>query len=164
MTCPSSLAGWPGIEPTPSVPPVVVPRGQTQGSAAGDREAVETSRFVLIVDDDPDLLDVTSFVIQSEGIAVETARNGQEALSVLRAGGLPGLVLLDLMMPVMNGWEFLAEVAKDPVLDAIPVVVLTAAEHTQVPGAAEVLTKPMDLAALLRVVERYVRGDDDAGD
>src|SRR5579872_6717093 len=104
MTCPSSLAGWPGIEPTPSVPPMVVPWAQPHEAGAGDRETVETSRSVLIVDDDPDLLDVTSFVIENEGIVVETARNGQEALAALRAGGLPGLVLLDLMMPVMNGW------------------------------------------------------------
>ena len=122
------------------------------------------SRFVLIVDDDPNLLEVTSFVIESEGMAVETARNGEEALALLRAraGHLPGLVLLDLMMPVMNGWEFLEAVAKEPSLKVIPVVVLTAAERAQIPGAVEVLRKPMDLPALLRVVERYVRGDDDA--
>jgi CheY-like chemotaxis protein len=143
---------------------MLVPRAQPHGCAAGDREAVETSRFVLIVDDDPDLLDVTSFVLENEGIVVETARNGQEALTLLRAGRLPGLVLLDLMMPVMNGWEFLAEVAKDPELDAIPVVVLTAAERREVPGAAAVLAKPMDLVALLRVVERYVRGNDRGDD
>jgi CheY-like chemotaxis protein len=136
---------------------------QPHGTAAGDGKQVDTSRIVLIVDDDPDLLDVTSFVIESEGIGVETARNGQEALALLRAGTLPGLVLLDLMMPVMNGWEFLEEVAKDPSLQAIPIVVLTAAERTQVSGAMEVLRKPMDLTALIRVVERYVRGDDDAG-
>src|SRR5262249_6405268 len=137
MTHASSQAGWPGIEPNRSVPPMLVPRAQPHGCAAGDREAVETSRFVLLVDDDPDLLDVTSFVLENEGIVVETARNGQEALALLRAGRLPRLVLLDLMMPVMNGWEFLAEVAKDPELDAIPVVVLTAAERREVPGAAE---------------------------
>jgi CheY-like chemotaxis protein len=118
---------------------------------------------VLIVDDDPSLLEVTSFVIESEGVAVETAKNGEEALALLRAGRLPGLVLLDLMMPVMNGWEFLDEVAKDPLLKVLPVVVLTAAQRTQVPGVVEVLCKPVDLRALLRVVERYVRGDDDAG-
>jgi len=72
-------------------------------------------------------------------------------------------VLLDLMMPVMNGWEFLNEVAKDPLLREIPIVVLTAAKHVQVTGAVEVLSKPMDLAALLRVVEHYVRGDQSAG-
>jgi CheY-like chemotaxis protein len=136
---------------------------QPDSPAAGDRKDVDTSRAVLVVDDDPDLLDVTRFVIENEGIVVETARNGQEALALLRAGRLPGLVLLDLMMPVMNGWEFLEEVAKDPLLGAIPIVVLTAAERTQVSGAMEVLCKPVDLTALLRVVERYVRGDDGAG-
>ena len=124
---------------------------------------VDTSNFVLIVDDDLDLLEVTRFVIENEGMAVKTARNGEEALALLRAGRRPSLVLLDLMMPVMNGWEFLDEVAKDPSLRQIPIVALTAAEHVQVTGAVEVLSKPMDLVALLRVVERYVRGDRDAG-
>jgi CheY-like chemotaxis protein len=136
---------------------------QLSGSAEGDRKEVDKSKFALIVDDDPDLLEVTSFVIENEGIAVETARNGEEALALLRAGRLPRLVLLDLMMPVMSGWEFLDEVAKDPSLKMIPVVALTAAERAQVPGVVEVLCKPMDLKALLRVVERYVRGDNDAG-
>ena len=98
-------------------------------------------------------------VIENEGMAVETARNGAEALALLRAGRQPWLVLLDLMMPVMNGWEFLAAVANDPLLQELPVVVLTAAEHAQIPGALEVLNKPMELKELLRVVERYVRGD-----
>jgi CheY-like chemotaxis protein len=129
----------------------------------GDRKTVDSSKFVLIVDDDPNLLEVTSFVIESEGMAVETARNGREALTLLRAGRLPGLVLLDLMMPVMSGWEFLDEVAKDPSLRQIPIVVLTAAEHVQVTGAMEVLSKPMDLMALLRVVQRYLGGEENLG-
>ena len=153
----------PGIEPYRSVPPNIAPWAQPNGSAEGDRKKVDTSRFVLIVDDDPDLLEVTSFVIEDDGMAVATARNGAEALALLRAGRLPRLVLLDLMMPVMSGLEFLEEVAKDPLLKAIPVVVLTAAERVQVPAAKEVLPKPIDLTALLRVVEYYLRGDDDAG-
>jgi two-component system, chemotaxis family, chemotaxis protein CheY len=158
-----SLADCSGIEPHRSAPPMMAPWAPRNGSAEGDRKAVDTSKFVLIVDDDPNLLEVTSFVIESEGMAVKTARNGEEALALLRAGRLPVLVLLDLMMPVMNGWEFLDEVAKDPSLKLIPVVVLTAAERAKVPGTIEVLRKPMDLRALLRVVERYVRGDDEAG-
>jgi CheY-like chemotaxis protein len=141
----------------------VAPWVQPRCSAEGDQKDVDAVRFVLIVDDDPDLLDVTSFVIENEGMLVETARNGEEALALLGTGRLPALVLLDLMMPVMNGWEFLAAVASDPLLRGIPVVVLTAAEHAQVPGALEVLSKPMDLKELLRVVERYVRGDKGAG-
>jgi CheY-like chemotaxis protein len=124
----------------------------------GERREVDTSRYVLIVDDDPDLLEVTTFVIEGEGLAVETAKHGEEALAVMRAR-LPMLVLLDLMMPVMNGWEFLDEVSKDPKLRAIPVVVLTAGDHTHVPGAMAILIKPMDLGELIRVVERYVSGD-----
>jgi CheY-like chemotaxis protein len=123
----------------------------------------DTSSFVLIVDDDLDLLEVMRFVIENEGMAVETARNGEEALALLRTGRRPRLVLFDLIMPVMNGWEFLDEVAKDPSLEQIPVVALTAAEHLQVTGAVELLSKPIDLMALLRVVERYLRGEHDAG-
>ena len=158
-----AVAVCPGIEPHRSAPSKITPGVQPHRPAEGDRTEVDASRFVLVVDDDPDLLDVTSFVIENEGMAVETARNGEEALALLRAGRQPWLVLLDLMMPVMNGWEFLAAVANDPLLTGLPVVVLTAAEHAQVPGALEVLSKPMDLKELLRVVERYVRGDRDAG-
>ena len=143
----------------PPSPSLIRGAGGQPDGAAGPRKDVDPSSFVLIVDDDPDLLDATSFVIENEGIVVETARNGEEALTVLRARRLPGLVLLDLMMPVMNGWEFLDEVSKDPTLRAIPVVVLTAGDHTHVPGAMAILIKPMDLGELIRVVERYVSGD-----
>jgi CheY-like chemotaxis protein len=151
------------IEPHRSAPPKIAPWVQLHRFAEGDQQGVDTFKFVLVVDDDPDLLDVTSFVIETEGMAVETARNGEEALALLHAGRLPELVLLDLMMPVMNGWEFLAAVANDPLLRPVPVVVLTAAEHAEIPGALEVLSKPMDLEQLLRVVERYVRGEQGAG-
>jgi CheY-like chemotaxis protein len=157
-----AVAVCPGIEPHRSASPKITPLVQSHRPAEGNRTEVDASRFVLVVDDDPDLLDVTSFVIETEGMAVETARNGEEALTLLRAGRQPWLVLLDLMMPVMNGWEFLAAVANDPLLTGIPVVVLTAAEHAQIPGALEVLSKPMDLKELLRVVERYVRRGRDA--
>jgi CheY-like chemotaxis protein len=159
----TATAAGAGIAPHRMAAPRVAPWMQPHRSTEGDQKDADMIQFVLIVDDDPDLLDVTSFVIENEGMAVRTARNGEEALALLGTGRLPALVLLDLMMPVMNGWEFLAAVANDPVLRPIPVVVLTAAEHAQVPGALEVLSKPMDLKELLRVVERYVRGDPDAG-
>lgn len=161
MRC--ATAAGSGIEPHRSTLARAVHRAQPRGAAEGESAGVDTSNFVLTVDDDPDLLEVTSFVIEQEGMAVETARNGEEALALLRAGRRPSLVLLDLMMPVMNGWEFLTEIAKDPVLREIPIVVLTAAKQVQVTGAAEVLAKPMDLTALIRVVERYVRGGRNAG-
>jgi two-component system, chemotaxis family, chemotaxis protein CheY len=158
-----ATAACAGIEPHRSASSENVVWVQPNGAPGGDRKEVDTSKFVLVVDDDPSLLEVTSFVIESEGMAVKTAKNGEEALALLRAGRAPELVLLDLMMPVMNGWEFLEEIAKDPLLKVLPVVVLTAAARPEVPGVAGVLCKPMDLKALLRVVERYVRGDNDAG-
>jgi CheY-like chemotaxis protein len=119
---------------------------------------MHTSKFVLIVDDDPDILEVTSFALEGEGFSVETARHGEEALQRLRAGKLPAVVLLDLMMPVMNGWQFLEEVAKVPSFKEIPVAVLTAAARTEVPGAAAVLHKPISLELLIKIVEHYVHG------
>jgi two-component system chemotaxis response regulator CheY len=123
--------------------------------AAADRQKAD----ILVVDDDPSLLEVTRFVLESEGFRVETAKNGEEALQLLRAGKLPRLVLLDLMMPVMNGWQFLEEVARTPSLKTIPIVVLTAAAGSpEVRGAVTVLRKPMDLGLLIDAVERHVRG------
>jgi CheY-like chemotaxis protein len=92
---------------------------------------------------------------------VETAKNGEDALEVLRTGTRPGLVLLDLMMPVMNGWMFLDEIAKIPSFKAIPVVVLTAAQPKGVPGAVEVLRKPIDIVSLLAAIERHTGGGED---
>jgi CheY-like chemotaxis protein len=67
------------------------------------------------------------------------------------------------MMPVMNGWGFLDEVARDPSLEQIPIGVRTSAEHERVTGAVEVVSRPMDLTALRRVVECYGRGEQNAG-
>ena len=154
-----AIAACSVIEPYRAAAPGVASWLKPRSSRQGDQEDTGAAQFVLIVDDDPDLLDVTSFVIEGEGVAVETAKHGEEALALLRTGRLPTLVLLDLMMPVMNGWEFLAAIAKDPLFRAIPIVVLTASEHEQIPGAKDVLSKPMDLTELLRIVEHYVRGD-----
>jgi len=89
-------------------------------------------------------------------------RNGREALEVLRSqAASPGLILLDLMMPVMNGWELRAELAKAPASAAAPVVVFSGAGHVRQPAAemdvAEVLEKPVDAPVLLEVVARHYR-------
>ena len=148
----------PDVVPYSSASPDIGPPVQPNGSAENGRRKAHASKTVLVVDDDPDLLEVTRFVLESEGFAVETAKHGQEALAVLRTGEPPGLVLLDLMMPVMNGWTFLEELAKIPSLQEIPVVVLTASEAEGVPGAMEILRKPIDLGALIEAAERYTRG------
>ncbi len=123
------------------------------------------NRTVLVVDDDQDLLDVIQFVLEGERFSVLTARSGEEALERLRGGLRPVLVLLDLMMPVMNGWEFLERVVTQPALREIPVLVLTASEPESVPGAVGVLRKPFDLNVLIEAVERHARarGGDGGG-
>ena len=110
------------------------------------------------MDDEVDLLEVTQFVLESEGFRVETAKNGKDALTFLHTGRLPGLVLLDLMMPVMNGWEFLNEIAKTPSLQTIPIIVLSAAGPARIPGTLEVLHKPIDLGVLVATIERHTAG------
>ena len=131
--------------------PPVVPVVREQPA---DRVSTEP-KLVFVVDDEQDLLDVTTFVLESEGFRVKTARHGAEALELLCSGTRPELVLLDMMMPVMNGWEFLEAIARIPALRGIPIVVLTAAGSLGVPGVTEVLRKPFDLEDLMEVVERH---------
>ncbi len=116
---------------------------------------------VLVVDDDPDILETTRFVLESAGYRVSTAANGNEALILLHDEAAPCVILLDLMMPVMNGWEFRAEQALDPGLAGIPVIVVTgagrAAPKAASLGAACLLQKPVDLTTLLSKVQLYCK-------
>ena len=126
-----------------------------ESKAERDDSTGPAGKVVLVVDDEQGMLDVIRFVLEGEGFDVVTARNGVEALERLRAGMRPALVLLDMMMPVMSGWEFLDEVARVPALKLPPIVVLTAGGSTAIPGAAEILRKPYDLDVLLETVERH---------
>lgn len=113
---------------------------------------------VLVVEDDFDIRGVIRIALEAEGYTVATAENGREALDYLKAVGLPRLILLDLMMPVMDGWEFRAAQQADPAWASVPVVVISAdgrvSEKAQALGAAGGLTKPIDLDALLDTVRR----------
>jgi CheY-like chemotaxis protein len=121
-------------------------------------------RRVLIVDDDPDLSEVLRRVLHRCGYAVQVARNGREALEALRQGQGPEVVLLDLMMPDMNGWEFRAEQLKDPELSGIPVVVFSGhgkiEQDTASIKAAANLRKPVALEDLLQVLGRVLAGEE----
>jgi CheY-like chemotaxis protein len=115
---------------------------------------------VLVVDDDPFIRDVIAELLEDEGYAVESAANGEEALLVLQQRpGLPCVILLDLMMPRMNGWEFRAAQRADPLLAPIPVVTISAHVDLLGTGAqldvAEHLPKPVDVERLLTTVQRY---------
>jgi CheY-like chemotaxis protein len=112
------------------------------------------SATVLVVDDDAAIREVIAEVLRDEGYDVAEAANGAQALEALHAMAHPGLVLLDLMMPVMSGWEFLEEVRADGKLSHVPIVVVSA---MAAPGVSGHLLKPVDLDRLLQTVETFVR-------
>jgi CheY-like chemotaxis protein len=119
---------------------------------------VNRGEDVLIVDDDADMLEVMELVLRDAGYATRCALNGREALDVV-AHGMPGLILLDMLMPVMNGWQFSRDF-RARYGNEVPIVVATAAEHVRARSngmdAADVLPKPFEVADLLRVVARYL--------
>jgi CheY-like chemotaxis protein len=106
---------------------------------------------VLVVDDDQAIREVIAEVLRDEGYEVVCAENGVQAMRELHKNPRPDVVLLDLMMPVMSGWEVLEQVQQDSALAGIPVVVVSA---MNAPGAREHLCKPIDLDHLLATVER----------
>jgi CheY-like chemotaxis protein len=109
---------------------------------------------VLVVEDDEGIRESIRDLLQEEGYQVVTASHGEEALARMREG-IPAVVLLDLMMPVMNGWQFLERVAKDASLAEVPIVVISAAgESGALPHrVAGFIKKPIGLQALLDVVK-----------
>ncbi|MHB0868250.1 MAG: response regulator [Chloroflexota bacterium] len=117
------------------------------------------SKSILVVDDDRDLLTLVAFVLESEGYQVETSSDGQQGLEAV-SRGMPGLILLDMKMPVMDGWAFAREYHSRHNPGA-PIVVLTAADdakrRAEEIGAAGWIGKPFDLDALVAVVGRYVQ-------
>lgn len=111
----------------------------------------------MIVDDDPDIREELASALTREGYEVTEAADGVEALDALNAPGsmTPSLVLLDMMMPRMNGNEFLDVVAEHPRHKSIPVVVVSAYPGEVRRGAKKVMPKPISLNALLDVVAEY---------
>jgi CheY-like chemotaxis protein len=114
---------------------------------------------ILIVEDDKDIRQALVDVLTLETFRVTTAGNGKEALELLRNSPnswRPCFILLDLMMPIMNGWEFLLVQRSDPKLKDIPVMVCSAvADRTRFPGIVEFLKKPINIDELLTLVHRY---------
>jgi CheY-like chemotaxis protein len=115
--------------------------------------------YILIVEDDFDIREALTQILEDEGFQVRCASNGREALEVATSGPVPRLILLDLMMPVMNGWQFRAEQLKDPRLAAVPVLVISADPHLQSKaaalGVAGLLKKPIALDDLLSAVRLH---------
>lgn len=111
---------------------------------------------ILVVDDDPDILEALSEILESEGFGIRQARNGLEALDLV-ANLAPNLILLDLMMPVMDGWEFAERMRGRPEWARIPVIVLSADRNIGTKarelGALGYLAKPFELNELLSMVQ-----------
>jgi len=114
---------------------------------------------VLVVDDDPDIREMLRFVLEAAGYSVYVAENGKEALELLlEIEALPGLILLDLMMPVMSGDEMLRALKAVHSLAAIPVTIITASVTRTPREASGLLRKPVDLDTLLEVVTQRCGG------
>jgi CheY-like chemotaxis protein len=141
--------------------------GGALGVGVGPRPSVEGRAAVLIVDDDADVREVVGLVLREQGFATMEARNGIQALRMLRnLEPKPALVLLDLMMSAMDGWQLRLRLKEDPSLSEIPIVIITA--HAGVLGAQQaaasrqpVLQKPLDFDKLIRLVTEIVGPDRD---
>jgi CheY-like chemotaxis protein len=123
----------------------------------GPKVTRKTSDTVLVVDDDQDIREALCELLRDEGYQAVAVANGEEALSFLRSGNLPCVILLDLMMPVMDGWEFRRHQASDPELSKIPVIVITAAggQRASSISVEKVLSKPLHLDQVLEVLHQY---------
>jgi two-component system, chemotaxis family, chemotaxis protein CheY len=118
----------------------------------------EAADFVMVIDDDVDLLDALAMILERRGYRVLTATSGEHALEQLRVGPRPSLILFDLMMPGMNGWVLRQELLETPAYADIPAVVLSG-DHMVLrdappPRCTSTLKKPVDLETLLDVVKR----------
>ena len=119
------------------------------------------SRTVLVIDDDPNALDLLGRTLQSTGHRVVTASDGQEALRLARTLR-PAAITLDVVMPGMDGWEVLRELKLDPETRDIPVVMVTMTDDRETGyalGATEFLTKPIERGQLVQLLERYAPAD-----
>ena len=120
----------------------------------GGATAVE---YILVVEDDKDLRESLAEALELEVYATVCVENGQAALSHLATGARPCLILLDLMMPMMDGWTFRQEMLKDPSLASIPVIVMTAASAARAAAVAAqvVIYKPLHMSRVMDVVQEH---------
>ena len=127
-------------------------------AAGRNNSSSKPSKRLLLVEDDPAILHPLRDLLELEGYSVVTAQDGIEALARLRTER-PALIILDLMMPNMDGWEFRSRQLSDPSLATVPVVVLTADprahEDSKPLGNAIILRKPFDTNELLQIVREH---------
>jgi CheY-like chemotaxis protein len=122
------------------------------GDDEGDPDADLIRPRVLVVEDDPALRESLTELLEDEGYCVYAAGDGAEALRVLVKIARPSVILLDLMMPVMNGWDLISALKRDERFADIPVAVCSATVH-QRPPAMRFIKKPINLVTLIETVE-----------
>ena len=115
---------------------------------------------VLVVEDDEDTRSSTAELLRAFGYMVATAANGREAAALVAHGRPPDVILLDLSMPVMSGWEFLLVVRRDRRLAGVPVIIVSGDRVVKKPGGCDLfLAKPVSPAVLLATIQHYVGSD-----
>jgi DNA-binding response OmpR family regulator len=117
-----------------------------------DRDAAAPPRTLLVVEDDAGIRAALLEALSGEGFVVEIAADGAQAMALM-SGRLPDLVLLDLMMPTMTGWQLLEEMRRQPQLSHVPVFVVTAAQYAgRSPPGYPIFVKPLSLQYLVRSI------------
>ncbi len=159
LTAPGSRPSLPTDEGSAASAPLA----REESALTEDVQGARQRGTVLVVDDDADLRESIEVALLSYGHAVATAADGNEALAWLHEQSRqPCLVLLDLMMPGMNGFELRSQMSADPSLASIPVVVITGAgvlaDRRAHELRAEVLRKPIELGTLIDTVRRFCGG------
>ncbi len=132
-------------------------------STAQPMETFVKCKTVFIVEDDSSIRETLQQVIEYLGFKVVTANNGQEGLEKLATIERPCLILLDLMMPVMDGWQFLQAKREQDIITTIPVVIVSAyfhARNNQLPeGVKSIIKKPVNIDMLIEQVTEYCKND-----
>ncbi len=117
-------------------------------------------KHILIIEDDPPIRETLTELLEDEGFLVDSAANGEIALTWLRAHSAPHLILLDLMMPVKDGFEFRREQMSDTILSSIPVVIMSADAHVEQKagrlGGVGFIRKPPDIDEVLGAIAKYI--------
>jgi serine/threonine-protein kinase len=131
------------------------PRGEPEPWRATRAGIRAPAPPVLIVDDDRSIREGLKSVVESAGHQAFVAGNGREAIEMLQKIPRPALLLLDLMMPVMTGWELLSFLRRDEAFATVPVIVLSAVPSRDELGTARVVQKPVDVGVLLDIVEEF---------